>query len=101
MQSDQGESGQVMIKSNLLPPARLVVTALTGAAQLAVVRVILLMAGDARHGELVAIEVARVAALARDLCMPAAERKLGCLVMIEGGRRPLVGGVAGVAIGAI
>ena len=101
MQSDQGKSRQVVIKGYLLTPTCLVVTALTGAAQLAVVRVILLMAGDARHGELVAIEVARVAALASDLRVPAAERKFGCLVVIETDRRPLAGGVAGLAIDAI
>ena len=101
MQSDQRKSRQVMIKSHLLPPARLVVASLTGAAQLTVMRVILAMAGDAGRRELVAIEVTRVAAFAGDLRMTAAKRKLGCLVVIEGDRRPLVGGVAGLAIGAI
>ena len=101
MQSKKGKSRQVVIEGDLLPPARFVVTALAVAAQLAVMRVILAMAGDARHRELVAIEVARVAALARDLRVTAAQRKLGCLIVVEADRRPLFGSVAGLAIGAI
>jgi hypothetical protein len=49
MQPDKRKPRQIMVEGNLLPPPRLLVALLAGTAQLALVRVILAMTGDARH----------------------------------------------------
>lgn len=101
MQSDQWEPRQIMIEDDLLPPARLLVALLAIAAQLTPVRIILAMAGDARHGQFIAIQVAGVALLALELGVAAAQRKLGCLVVVKADRGPRLGGVTGLTIGAV
>jgi hypothetical protein len=69
--------------------------------QLAVVPVILAMAGDAGCSELVAIEIAGVAGVALHLGVGAPEGKFRVLVMVESDRRPLVLVVAGLTPGAV
>ena len=49
VQSDQRKSRQVMVEGDLLSPARFLVALLAIATELALVRVILAMTGDARH----------------------------------------------------
>jgi len=101
VQSYQWKARQVVIEVNFLAPTRLFMALPAIAAHLALVRIILAMARDARHRQLVAVEVARVAALACDLRVTAAQWKLGCLVVVEGDRGPCLRGMARLATSAV
>ena len=101
MQSDQWKAGQIMVEGDFLTPARFLVALPAIAAQLAMVSIVLAVAGDTRHGQLVAIEVARVAALAGDRRVTAAQRKPGRLVVVEVDRRPLCRRMARLAAIAV
>ena len=90
MAADQRKARNVMIEADLLPPAGLAMTAFAAGSELAFMRIILLVAGHAGRRELVAIEIARMAPVTLDLYVPAAQRKLGGLVVIEAHRLPLV-----------
>ena len=101
MQSDQWKARQIMVEGDLLAPARLPVTLPAIGAQLAMVSIVLAMASNAGHRQLVAIKVARVAALAGDGRVTAAQRKPGRLVVVEADGRPLHRRVAGLTAIAV
>jgi len=98
---DQGESRDVMIEGRCSAPAGLAVTLLTAASELAFVRVILSVTGHAGRRQLIAIEIARVAAIALDLRMRGSQWKLRRLVMVEADRAPLALVVAAIALAAV
>lgn len=101
VQPDQGKSRQIVVEGDLLAPARLVVALLASLAELAFVRIILAMAGDAGHGQFVAIEVTGVTTLAAECGVTAAQWELRRLVVVEADQGPLLGGMAAFAIVAI
>ena len=101
MQSDQWKAGQIMVEGDLLAPTRFSVTLSAIAAQLAMVSIVLAMAGNTRHRQLVAIEVSRVAALAGNRRVTAAQRKFGRRVVVEADRRPLCRRMARIAAVAV
>ena len=67
MAPDQREACDIVIEGHLPSPAGFLVALLAARAELGFVGIILLVAGDAGHGELVAIEVAGVTGIAFDL----------------------------------
>lgn len=83
VQSDQGKSRQIVIERNLLQPLRFVVTTLTARAELAFVRIVGLVAGNAGYRELVLIEVTLVTAGAFDRRVCALEREFRRFCMVE------------------
>src|SRR5689334_9516266 len=95
--AEQREARLRVIEARLLP-ARLVVAVGARGAERPFVLVVLLVAGDAGALQLVAVEIARVAALALDLLVLAAQRVLGLRVVVEGDLRPRLGAVAGLAL---
>ena len=101
MASDQGKPRDVVVKGGDASPGALAVALLASGAELAVMAVILAMAGHASRRELVAIEIAAVTSVAFYLCMGLPERKFRVPVVIETDRRPLVLFVAGFALGAV
>ena len=101
MTADQRKAGDVMVEGNFLPPTGLRMALLATRAELSFVRIVLFVARRAIHRELVAIEIARMTRIAFDPGMPAAQRKLGCLVVIEVHGLPLIRIVAGLALGAV
>ena len=94
---EQREAGQIVIERDLLAPGILVVALLAVGPELAFVSVVLFVARDAGRCELIAIEIAFVAAIAADARMFAPQRELGLPRMIEPDRFPFLGLVAGVA----
>ncbi len=74
---------EIMIEGHLLSPRGFVVTLLAVLAELPLMRVVLLMTGDAGGPELVTVEFAGVAAIAFNGGVSASQRKLGRAVMIE------------------
>jgi hypothetical protein len=101
MAPDQGKPREVVVKGSDAAPGTLAVALLTAGAELAVMAVILAMAGHARRRQFVAIEIADVTSVALYLRMGVPEREFCVLVMIETDRRPLVLFVAGFALGAV
>ena len=97
----QGEAGEIVIERDLQAPGILIMTLLAVGTELAFVSVILFVARDAGHRELIAVEIAGVAAIAADARMLAAQRELGLPRMIEPDRFPFLGLVAGVAFCSI
>lgn len=82
MASNQWKVRQVMIECDGLMPARVPMALFAAGAELTLVSVVLLVAGHAGGRQLVAIEVARVAGVAFDRGVAAAQRKLR-LVVVE------------------
>lgn len=97
----QGKTGQVVIEVNSLTPALLVVTALAARAQLALMRIVLLVARDAVGLQFVCVEVAGVASAAEHLTVLSTQWKFGCLVVVEANGRPTLRRVAGLAFCAV
>ena len=87
-----------MVEARPLLPVALAVAAAAVAAQRALVLVVLQVAVDALARELVAVQAARVAALARRQAMPADQRVACVGVVVEADALPVAGGVAGVAL---
>lgn len=98
---DEREACDIVIEGHLPAPAGLFVALLAAGAQLRLMRVILLVAGDAGCCELVAIKVAGVTGIAFDLGVLSAQRELGHAVVIELHGLPLGRGVASLALGAV
>lgn len=98
--SDQRKSRHIVIEGRYVTPIVLAVTLLATNAELAVMPIILAVAGDACCRELVAMEIARVARIAFHLSMCSPQRKFG-LVVIEKDRGPFILAVAGFAVGAV
>ncbi len=101
MASDQGKPRDVVVEGSNAAPGALAVALLAAGAELAVMAVILAMAGHAGRRQLVAIEIAGVTGVAFYLRMGVPERKFGILVVIETDRRPLALFVAGFTPGAV
>ena len=101
VQTDEREFGQVVVEGNRLAPAIIVVAALARGAKLALMGILLLVARNARHGQLVFVEIALVASLAGHFDVRAVQRKLGRLVVIEAYRLPFFAVVARFAFGAV
>ncbi len=80
---------EIVIEGNFLAPGVFIVALRAIRSELAFVGIIFLMAGYAGCRELIAIKIARVAALAFDARVLAAKRKLGHLRVIEFDRVPL------------
>ena len=99
MQTKQGKARKVMIEGDLGAPAAVLVAPLAFLPELAFVRVILLVAGDARRLELLSVEIARVTLVALGFGMLAMERELR-LVVIEVDVGPLLRRVAALAFRA-
>lgn len=89
VQADQRKMRDVVIERDALAPVSIAVTGFASSTQLALVWVVFTMTGDAGAGELVAIQNARVAGIALDLRVRAAQRVFG-LVVIETRVAPLV-----------
>ena len=87
MEAYQGKARQVMIEARFLSPIVFVVTLLAPGPERILVRIILLVTGGAVRLQFVGINVARMAGLAFDVLMCAAERIFG-LVVIETDRAP-------------
>jgi hypothetical protein len=99
--SDQGKSRDVMVKGRYAAPIVLAMASLAANAELAIMPIILAVARRTCGRQLVAIEIARVARVALDLCMCGLEWKFRVLVVIEAHHGPLVLFVAGFAPGAV
>jgi hypothetical protein len=93
----QRKTCEVVIERDLLAPRILVMALLAVGPELAFVSVILLVARNTGGCELIAVEIASMAAIAANARMPAAQRELGLPRMIEPDRFPFLGLVAGVA----
>jgi hypothetical protein len=93
----QREAGEIVIERDLQAPGILVVALLTIGPELTFVGVVLPVARDAGHRELIAVEIAFVAAVTADARMFAAQRKFGLPRVVEPYRSPFLGLVAGVA----
>lgn len=101
MASDQRKPREVVVEGSNAAPGALAVALLAAGAELAVMAIILAMAGHAGRRQLVAIEIAGVTGVAFYLRMGVPERKFRVPVVIETDRRPLVLFVAGLALGAV
>jgi len=101
VQADQGKACQIMVKGHRLAPARLLVTALAGSPQLALVGIILAVAGGAIGGQPHAPGIAGMAAFTGELGMAAAQGKPRRLVVVEADGRPFGWRMAGLAGAAI
>ena len=66
MLSKKREAGQIVIERDLQAPGTLVMALLAVGPELPFMGVVLLMTGDTRHCELIAVEIAFVAAVAGD-----------------------------------
>jgi hypothetical protein len=97
MPPKQREAGQIVIERHLQAPGILIVALLAVGPELTFVRVVLFVARDTGHCELIAVKIAFVAAVAADARVLAAQRELGLPRMIEPDRFPFLGLVAGVA----
>ena len=100
MQADQRKARQFVIERQVPSPIRIVVASFTSLTQLALVRIVLAMAGDASCCELVAVEISGMAGVAFDLDVCTPQRKFG-LVMIEMVCLPLALVMTGFAFAAI
>ena len=98
--SDQRKPGDIMIEGRRLAPAGLSVTLLAATSKLALVLVVLLVAGHTGRCQLVAIDIPGMAEVAFDLRMRSSQRVFR-LVMIEMNRLPLVLVVAAFAFCAV
>jgi hypothetical protein len=94
MKPDQRELRRVVIERYFFSPAFFVVARFATRAELAFMRVIGFVTGDACRRQLVRENIAFVAAIAFDGLMRVTERKLRRLVVIEADRLPLCRGVA-------
>ena len=99
--TDQRKSRDVVIEGDRPAPARLVVALLASAAKLTFVPVILAVTGNTVGGQLVAIEIARVAGVAFDLGMRGSQREFGLLAVVEADRAPFALVVTGLAFCAV
>jgi len=99
MAADKRKACQVMIEKHILPPFAFIVAALTAIAQLALVRVILFVAGDAAGTQFNPEWVRLVAGLAFYLPVRSAQREFGIAGMVEVHPFPLCRCVAGPAFG--
>ena len=98
--ADEREAGPVVIEGDVLAPVDVVVTLLAALAELPLVRILLLMTGDARYRQFVTIDIAGVTSVTLDFHMRAAKWKLG-LPMIEIRFFPFALIVTGLAFDAI
>src|SRR4029453_5506720 len=89
VQTNEGKARQVMVKAHPLAPARLLVAALAGRPELALVGIILAVAGGAVGGQPVAPGIAGVAAFTGELGMTAAQGKPRRLFVVEEDGLPL------------
>src|SRR5262245_2609711 len=101
VQTDEGKARQVMVKGHRLTPARLLVTGLAGGPELALVGIVLAVAGGAVGGEPLAAGVAGVAAFAGELGVAPAQGKPRRLVVVEADGCPFGGRMAGLAGAAV
>ncbi len=77
--SEQREAREIVIVGHLFAPGGLVMALLAVHPELAFVRVVFLVAGNAGCSKLVAVEIASMAALAFDTRMRAVKRKFAVL----------------------
>ena len=77
MLAEQGKAAQIVIERDLLTPGSLIVALLAVGPELAFVGVILFVARDTGSCELIAVEIAFVAAIAADACVLATQREFG------------------------
>lgn len=98
VKTDEWKPRDVVIKDDLLPPARFSMTTFASLAELTVMGIVFLMASDARHRQFVAEKIAGVTRIAFDLLVAASQRELGRLGMIESDHRPFLHRVAGLAL---
>ena len=101
MQTDQRKAGLVMIEINLLPPAALIVAGIAFGALLALMRIVLFVAGEAGRRQLLAIKVPLVARVTLGLRMLAQEGELRLPVMVEMDDVPFLRTMAVIAFGPI
>jgi hypothetical protein len=101
VQADEGKPRQVVVKGRRLAPARLLVAGPAGRPKLALVGMILVVAGGAVGRRAVVPGVAAVAAFTGELGMAAAQGEPRRLVVIEAYGSPFCRGVAGLAGAAI
>ena len=80
---NQGKTREVVVEGDFLAPSRFIVARLALCAELAFVRIVLLVTGGTTGRELVSVDIARVAAIAQDLPVLAAKREFRFRVVIE------------------
>jgi hypothetical protein len=80
---DQWELRNIVVERGYAAPTDLTVTLLAAGAKLALVAIVLLVAGYAGRRQLVAIEIASVAGITFDLGVSSSEWKFRRLVVIE------------------
>ena len=101
VKANEGKPREVVIERDLVAPAGFVVALVAARSELAFVRIILLVAADARGCQLVAVEIAFVARVALDLGVAAEKREFCRLGMIEVHRLPGLRGMTGLALCAV
>ena len=97
VEADEWKPRDIVIEGDFLAPARLLVTLLAPRAELTFVGIGLAVAARTIGRQLVAVEISRMARIAFDGRVLAAQRKLGRFIVIEADRRPLRRGMAGFA----
>lgn len=100
VEANQGKPREVVIERDLLAPTALVVAPGTARAKLSFVRIILLVATDARSRQFVAIEFALMTRVALDLGMTAEQWELCRFGMVEVHRFPGLRRMTGLALGS-
>jgi len=98
---EKGEVCEIVVVSAFQPPAILVVALLAVSAKLPLMSVIFLMTGDAGGSEFVLVEVAGMATVTADVCVPSSERKFRSFRVIETDCLPFDRLMTGVAFRAI
>lgn len=79
-------------------PFHVAVTRFTGLSKMSIVRIVVQMTGYAFHLELIRKRITAVAIVAGQVRMPAEERKIRVVVMVEPGVEPSVGRMAVLAL---
>ena len=101
MQADEREMRHVMVEDDALVPFLLIVAARALLAFLALVDVVIFMAGKTGVTSLLLVQIAAMAVLAGNFFMSALQGELGVLVMGKSSMLPLTGGVTAVAFAAV
>ena len=101
MQTDERETRHVMVEDDALVPFLLIVTARALLSFLALVDVIIFMAGKTGIASLLLVQITAMAVLAGHFFVGTLQKKLSILIVGEGGVLPFAGTVTAVALAAV
>lgn len=101
MAANQRKPRDIVVEYDLPAPASFAVALLAAVAELALMRLILLVARQTGRRQFVSIEIAGMACVAFDFDVGTSKRKLRHLVMVETYGLPLRGGMASLAFDAV